>query len=55
MQQSGPAHFVGTELSKNFVCEISCAGGIGVNGHIESAHQRFARGSGNAHVRVKTD
>jgi len=37
-----------------FVCEISCAGGVGVNGHIESPDQCLARGSGKAHVRVKT-
>src|SRR5580704_48132 len=55
MQQSGPAHFVGVELSQNVVCEISCAAGIGVNGHIESPDQCLARGSGKAHVRVEAD
>jgi hypothetical protein len=54
MQQSGPAHFIRAELPQNFVCEISCAGGVGVNGHIESPDQCLARGSGKAHVRVKT-
>src|SRR5580658_5679335 len=55
MQQSRPAHFIRAERSQNFVCEIPRAGGVGVNGHIESPDQCLARGSGEAHVRVKTD
>jgi hypothetical protein len=49
------AHLVCSLAPKQRVLQVACSGGIRIDGNFKAPDQRFPRGSGDAHMRVKTN